>query len=86
MENSSKPDDPWGPPKMSGEDKEAERKPFLNLISCILLFVGAASIISYWVFIPDLALYLTLFEVPFIGFLILAFHKGWIKPGQGTGF
>jgi hypothetical protein len=53
------------------------------LITCILCLVGIASIIIYWIFIPELAMYLTLFEIPFIGFFILVGRKGWIGGGCG---
>ena len=66
--------------KKTSEDKEAEPKPFLKLIICILCFAGITSIIAYWIYVPDLAMYLTLFEIPLIGFVILALKKGWKMP------
>ena len=61
--------------KKTSEDEEAESNSSVKLVTYILCFAGITSITSYWIFIPDLALYLTLFEIPLIGFFILALKK-----------
>jgi len=71
--------------KQNSENIEAEtRKKPITLIICILCFAGITMIIAYWIYLRDLAVYLTLAEITFIGFLILALKKGWVG-GSGSG-
>jgi hypothetical protein len=57
-----------------------------KILYVILSLYCIGSIISFIIFIPDMAYYIVPVEILFFGFLALAIEKGWIgRGGRGGG-
>lgn len=58
---------------------------FKKIIYIFLALYCIGSIITFIIFIPDLALYVGPLPVLLCGYLVLAVEKGWIGRGGGGG-